>query len=281
MTGASGKGGRVGCAHALARGRRGRGRTRDRGRAGALAAAGVEVVQGALGDADVAEKMAGADAAYVMVPIGPTTVEIGRATHDAIEAAGIGRAVRLSVVSPFADSDTFLGRWHTELDADFAGRSFTSAIVRPHAFMENLLGSAHSVRDGKLVGANADGRTPYIAASDVAACVVELAASESSCSGTHDLSGPATHDGKDVAGMLSALLGRDVVWVNVDPDAYEQMLRGAGLPDLFVELVADLARLARGDVGAEPTDGFQKLMGRAPEGLASWLERHRGAFGGG
>jgi len=278
VTGATGTIGRHVCTLALARGLRVRAVTRDPSRAEDLAEAGAEVVRGDFTDDDLASRFEGADAAFVMVPLQPDTVELGTHTHDALEAAGVARAVRLSVISPIAHSDTFLGRWHTELDADFANRDFQSAVVRPHSFMENFLGSAESIRQGKLVGANADGRTPYIAAADVALCAVALAASPTTCSGTHDLTGPAAASGEDIAEAVGTIAGHDVEWVNMEPEAHESMLREHGLPDLVVELVTDLARLAREGVGAEPTRGFERLIGRHPEDFVSWAKRHREVF---
>lgn len=278
VTGATGKVGRHVCRYALGHGLRVRALTRDPDRASGLAEAGADVVEGGLGDADLASKLAGADAAFVMVPLGPDTPDLGRATHAALEEAGVRRAVRLSVISSIRDSDTFLGRWHTELDHDFEQRDFRGAVVRPHSFMENLLGSAHSIREGRLVGANAKGRTPYIAASDVARCAVALVASDATCTGTHELTGPTALNGAEVADALASVLDRDVEWVNLEPDAHEKMLRDAGLPDLWVELLTDLARLAREGSGAKPTRGVERILGREPEDFASWAGRHRSAF---
>ena len=106
VTGATGKIGRHVCRHALDRGMRVRAMTRDPARAADLADRGADVVTGALGDEDVAAKMAGADAAFVMVPLGPDTLELGRATHDALEEAGVDRAVRLSVVGTASSTST-------------------------------------------------------------------------------------------------------------------------------------------------------------------------------
>ncbi len=278
VTGATGKIGRHVCRLALERGLRVRALTRNPDGAGDLSNAGAELVEGGLGDSDLAEKMRGADAAYVMVPLGPEAVEIGRATHDAVQGAGIGRAVRLSVISAFAESDTGLGRTHTELDRDFLSRPFRSAVLRPHSFMENLLGSAHSIRQGRLVGGNGDGRTPYVAAADVAKCAVALVSGDADCAGTHDITGPASLNGSDVAAALSSATGHPVEWANLDPDAYKAMVRGFGMPDFFVELLVDLARLTREGAGAEPSVEFERLIGHAPEDLASWLARHRMAF---
>jgi uncharacterized protein YbjT (DUF2867 family) len=278
VTGATGKIGRHVCAHALQRGLRVRALTRDTARATDLADAGAEIVEGAPGDSDLAAKMAGADAAYVMVPLSPAAIDVGRATHDAVEEAGIGRAVRLSVISSIAESDTALGRVHTELDRDFTARPFRSSVIRPHSFMENFLGAAHTIREGRLVGANGDGRTPYIAASDVALCAVALVASHSACVGAHDLTGPETLNGEEVARVLSSEIGHEVGWMNLEADAHEQMLRGAGMPDFYVELVTDLARLAREGAGAAPTRGFERLVGRRPEDFSAWVRRHRAEF---
>jgi NAD(P)H dehydrogenase (quinone) len=94
----------------------------------------------------------------------------------------------------------------------------------------------------------------------------------------HDLTGPTSPNGEEVAAILGEVVGHDVAWVDLEPDAHASMLREYGLPDMVVELVTDLARLAREGAGAQPTRGFERLTGRPPEDLVSWVGRHRGAF---
>jgi uncharacterized protein YbjT (DUF2867 family) len=252
---------------------------RDPARAQELEDAGAEVAQGDFMEPGQLEGFDGADAAFLMVPIHEDMVPLGRRLHESAAAAGVRRAVRLSVSTPILEYDAFLGRAHRELDRDFLARFPNGgAIVRPEGFMENLLASVGPIRAGRLPNVGGEARTPFIAAEDVAASIDALLRGEGPCQGIHDLTGPDSLTWGEVAAAFQQELGHPVEFVDVPLDAYMAQVRQAGLPAVIVDVLESLARFRLEDSPKQPTDEVERLTGRPPTALKEWIRQHRGAF---
>lgn len=252
---------------------------RDPGRAEELEDAGAEVVQGDFMEPGQLEGFDGADAAFLMVPIHEDMVPLGRRLHESAAAAGVRRAVRLSVSTPILEYDAFLGRAHRELDRDFLARfPEEGAIVRPEGFMENLLASAGPIREGRLPNVGGEARTPFIAAEDVAASIDALLRGTGPCQGVHDLTGPDSLTWDEVAATFQQALGHPVDFMDVPLDTYTGQVRQAGLPAVLVDVLESLARFRVEDSPKLPSDAVEQLTGRPPTPLAEWIGQHREAF---
>ena len=247
--------------------------------AGALRDAGAEVVQGDYMEPGRIEGFDGAEAAFLMVPVHEDMVALGRRLNESAAAAGVRRAVRLSVATPILQYDAFLGRAHRELDRDFLARfPEGGAIVRPEGFMENLFASAEPIRHGRLPNVGSEARTAFIAADDVAASAVALLRGAVPCRGVYDLTGPESLTWGDVAATLGDELGRSVDFLDVPLEPYMAQVRQMGLPAVLVDVLESLARFRLEESPIDPTDSVERLTGRPPMPLGEWVRAHRAAF---
>ena len=131
-------------------------------------------------------------------------------------AAGVGRFVLLSIHDATAADPLALGRAKAAVEAELRSTSMTPLVVRPTAYMETWAG----IVGGPILATGrarvfGRGRNPinFVAASDVAAVVEELAADVDGAgrSGrTIEVVGPEDLSLNDIVARFSAALGRAV-----------------------------------------------------------------------
>ena len=96
---------------------------------------------------------------------------------------------------------------------------------------------------------------------------------------TYFLTGPESLTFADVAGRLTAGLGRRVRAVALPRPAYVALLRAAGV-DAFMAhgLGAQFADVVRRNVDIDTTSDVERLTGTAPRSMARWVEEHHDLF---
>jgi NAD(P)H dehydrogenase (quinone) len=95
-----------------------------------------------------------------------------------------------------------------------------------------------------------------------------------------DVTGERAWTGDQLAGLVSEMFERQVTHLSVPPDAFRAGTIEHGLPPAIADMLTSIELgTSRGDL-ATPSDAVSKLTGSAPEGVASFLERHRAAFTG-
>lgn len=280
VSGASGKTGGA-LVRALRRaGREVRTLTRNPERAGPLAAAGVEVVVGDGADpAVLARALRGVEKAVVIYPNGRHQGELERALVDAAVAAGTRHLVKLSSMEALPDTTNPVHRIHYESEQYIRASGLDFTMIRPNFFMQNLLGNAATIRGaGKFflpLGAGAAAMTDVRDVAEVIAHVLERPGHTGQ---VYAITGPAVLDFTQVAAQFSAVLGRPIEYVDQDPEAYKAYL-GQFLRDPWhLDAVCAIFREIREGYVAPATDTFQKLMGRPPTDLASFVRDHIAAF---
>ncbi len=215
VTGATGKQGGAIARGLLARGHTVRAFTRkaDGAAAQSLAAAGAQLVVGALEDrASLDRAAAGADAIFSMgTPFeqGPEVeVQQGINVADAAKAAGaylvytsVGSADRATGI-PHFDSKYRVEQHLRSIDA-------RAAIIAPVYFMENAYFTADQLKAGVYATPLSAGRKlAQIAVDDIAACAIAALEDPASFAGTrHDLAGDEI-SGDEAVAILSRVSGR-------------------------------------------------------------------------
>ena len=262
----------------LGQGLRVRAVVRDTASAQPLAGAGAELARADILTDDLAGAFDGATGAFLMVPVHPQMAEMGTRLNEAAEAAGVQRAVRLSVNPVVIETEGPFGRVHADLDRDLLGRDLAAAVLRPKGFMQNFLGQAQAIRAGRLVNAAGEGRTAFIDADDIAASAAALLAGDRPREGVFELTGPEALTYAEAAAVFSDVLGHAVAYEDVPVEAFLATLRGHGAPAFTVEAVGELVRRTREETDGRVTDAVEVLTGRAPRALRAWVEANRAAF---
>ena len=257
--------------------------TRDQERAATLPAlAGAEVVAG---DSSRPETLApvfeGAEKVY-LVP--PTLPDWGRAQRGLIEAArtaGVRHVVKLSVMGASADAPSMSLRfhWQGEQELERSGLAFTH--VRPHSFFQNTLFDAPTIRaESRFYCCVGDARFPKVDTRDIAAVVVTALLDGVHEGRTYELTGPDVLTYREMAHTLTAVLGREIEYVDLANDAWGQLLVNSGLPDwLAAEFVALYGRGQYSESGRDrPTDSVERVTGRPPRSFEQFVRDYRDAF---
>ena len=305
VTGATGNTGGATVEELLARGRHVRALAhREDARSKRLQELGAEVVFGDFLDLDaIRAAVQGVQRAYFCYPIRPGIIQATAYFAQAAKEAGIDGVVNMSQVCAREDakSHAMYDHWLAERVFDWSG--LTVAHLRPTLFAEWLLYLAPMIRAGLLHVPFGPGRHAPIAAEDQARVIVGILEDSASHRGKiYALYGPVEFTHKEIAQVLSRVLGKDVGYKQVSFETWLQIMASGGQKppvehnaramygefakkpegrtrDSFLiqhlrEAVIDL----QNGILAGTNDVVTKIGGRQPTTLDAFITKHRKAF---
>lgn len=174
---------------------------------------------------------------------------------DAAKYAGVGLLLYTSIlradVSQLALATEHIG---TERLLHEAGMPYL--ILRNGWYMENYTRNLDQViESGTLYGAAGKGRVAAAARGDYAEAAAVLLTEDHGVDRVFELCGdePFTYD--ELASAIGKIAGTDVVYQNMDPEAYAQALTESGLPLSAAMMATDADEgVARGDLDSDSTE---------------------------
>ncbi|GAB3477031.1 NAD(P)H-binding protein [Nocardiopsis coralliicola] len=211
--------------------------------------------------------LAGADAVYLIAPIGEADPEplmvpfLKRAVRE-----GVRRAVLLSAsaVEPGAPG---LGAVHEHVRGLFA----EWAVLRPSWFIDNFTGDhlhARTAREsGEIVSATGEGRVAFVAAEDIADVAVAALTALRPHNTDHIITGPEALSYADVAAALGDATGRPVRHRSVSTTELAGRWTEWGMPAAFARLLAGLDAAVAAGAEDRTTSVVADVTGRAPRSL--------------
>lgn len=224
--GASGHTGRIVAERLIAAGKSVRAVVRDPNKA----PRGAEAFAANLSDrAAVRDALAGAEAAYLVVPPDPTSRDliaqnraIAEAYAEALRANHVKHAVTLSSLGAQHTSGIGPATSNAIAETILAPAPTVITFLRPPYFMENLASSVHPMKsDGVLpvFGGGEQYPFPMIATRDIAAAAAEALLAPPAKTRIVEMRGPRDYSYADVAAIASQLLGRTVTATPLPIDA--------------------------------------------------------------
>lgn len=217
--------------------------------------------------------VAGIDTAYLAPPVGPTG--LARAGQFIKQAAteGLRRVVLLSgrgVGSPGRDFAVYEGQLELEYAVKASGADWT--IVRPAWFAQGfsedfMLGYALA---GEIRVAAGSGGEAWIDTNDVGDVMAAALLDERHTGETYSLSGPRALTMGEVAAELSAASGRQISYVDLEPEQFVAEIVDYGQTLEDAEAVRDLFAVIRNHRSEYVSEGVQQVLGRAPRDFADW-----------
>ncbi len=274
----------------LERGERVRATARDLAVAEArLCAAGVDPADVELVSCDLEvdetlePALRGADGVYVAVggPGGPADL-VGAETRlvDRAQRAGVRRYVKISGIGARPQNASRIEQMHGRIAEHLLAADVEATVLEPSFFMQNFLGLAPAITAGALPMPTGQARAGLIDARDIASVAAAVLTSEGHAGQRYVLTGPELLSHGDVATQMTAVLERPVAFVDVPAPAFEASLREAGLPAPFASLLTDVyANLYATGRAERLSDEVERLTGRPPRTLATFLRDHRALFG--
>jgi uncharacterized protein YbjT (DUF2867 family) len=284
IAGVTGHTGRVAAETLLAWGHRVRVIVRDATKGEAWRARGAEVAIADLTDeVGFAAALRGTDGAYVLVPPNFATGDFrawqaraGRSLVAAVAASGVPHVVLLSSVgAQHTDGTGPIKGLHPVEAALRALPNTTATFLRAAAFMENLQGSFGLLEQGLFPSFTPAGVAfPMIASADIGQVAASLLVEGAPAASPRIVElGGAPVSTAEVAGALSALLGRNIQVAEAPVSAMGQTLVGYGLPADVAALYQEMTEgVLSGRVGFE--GGHRRASGSTS--LTTFL---RGALG--
>ncbi len=209
----------------------------------------------------------------------------------------------MSQVPARADAKSHAMRDHWLAERVFDWSGLTVAHLRPTLFAEWLLYLTPMVRAGLLHVPFGPGRHAPIAAEDQARVIVGILEDPASHRGKiYPLYGPVEFTHKEIAQVLSRVLGKDVPYKQVSletmlqiltsggqkPPAehsarglygeFEQKPEGSTGESFLIQHLREVAIDHQNGVFAGTNDVVEKIGGRQPTTLVEFITKHRKAF---
>jgi uncharacterized protein YbjT (DUF2867 family) len=244
----------------------------------ALRAQGERVVEvGRAGWRDLAASIAGTDRLYVIAPnMHPDEPGLVTAAVHAARTAGVPRIVYHSVASPYAPAmPHHVAKARAEDVVRRSGLAWT--ILQPCAYLQNFLPLLTPEADRIEVPYDVQQPFGLVDLADVAEAAAAVLLDGTHVGATYELGGPALVSVADIASAASALLGRRVAAVRVDPAGWAAH---HPQPDLTTRdwLLAMFGYYDAHGLPAGPLP-LRALLGRDPHSLQDVLARELGSEG--
>ena len=280
VTGATGRTGSEVVKALIAKGEQVRALVRDPQRAEVIQGPGVELV---VGDVEKPETwdaaLQGVDKVFLLSPEGPQMAELHGKFADAAKRAGVRHLVRMSILVANPDSPLAIGRWHGEADQNVANSGIPYTIIRPAYFMQNIIGSARMIAsENAFPGAMGDGKVGVIDTRDIGNVAATVLTSDGHEGKTYPLTGPEALSMGELAGKLSAVLGKEVKYVNVSQEDAKAGMMAMGMPDWMADGWVAMAMMISTGAADMVTPMVKEVTGEEPRSFDQFAGDYANAF---
>jgi len=190
----------------------------------------------------------------------------------------IRRFTRLAVESGVQRLVLLSGRGEEEARAcerivQEAGVAWT--IVRAGWFSQNFSEGEFlgMVKDGTITLPAGDIPEPFVDVDDIADVAVAALTDGGHEYEIYEVTGPRLMTFSDVAKAISQATGREVKFVQIPKEAFNQAVRESGAPDEYAWLLNYLFETVLDGRNAYLCDGVQRALGRAPKDFADFARQ--------
>lgn len=254
--------------------------TRDPLRAAALTGPQVEVVGGDFDDPPSLVRALTGVRSALLVTADPLTHAHDENFLTAARATGVRHVVKLTTLSVTdADATDLVTEWQRENERLLRASGLGWTLLRPRAFMSNTLGWARSVREQGVVRALAcDTEVAAVDPRDIAEVAVRaLTETEEHAGRAHPLTGPEAVSPAQQTGVLSELLERPLILMELTAD---QALGGLleRYPTEVAHALVESAVRGRDRAKAQVEPTVPEVLGRPAHSYRDWAVDHLAAF---
>ncbi|MCT1364088.1 MULTISPECIES: SDR family oxidoreductase [unclassified Microbacterium] len=230
------------------------------------------------GDADAMRKaLEGCDRLFLMRP--PPIEDVERYLFPLIDAAmrlGIRQIVFLSLQG--VEHNKGVPHYRVEKYLERIRAPYT--FLRPNFFMQNLSTTYRGdIRDRDQIFLPAGHAfTAFIDAHDIGAVAAAVLTSSGHINKKYTLNGEQTLTYRNVAKILSDVLGRRIQYLRPSEDEYLARLAEEGYPKDYIDVQKMIYRVVRFNISAFPNRSVRRLTGRPATTFRKFAERERAAW---
>ncbi|MFE2065478.1 NAD(P)H-binding protein [Streptomyces sp. NPDC059467] len=197
---------------------------------------------------------------------------------DAARTAGVRHVVLLSsgIIEEGADETHPIHVMHATAERQIRDSGLAWTFLRPNAFATNALQWAPQIRAGNTVhGVFAGMLTAPIHEDDIAAVAERALLDDGHQGAAHRLTGPAATSNTDQIAAIGRAVGRDLTFVEVEPEEAAPLFPGT--PPEFLQ---GLLKTFAATVGVPPeiTTTVEDVTGSPARTFGQWADDHAADF---
>lgn len=230
-------------------------------------------------DAVLDEALHGVERALLVMPNGEHQLLLEKRFTDHAVRAGVRHLVKLSSLESVPESANPIPRMHVASEQHIRGSGMAWTMIRPTFFMQVFLGSATAIREQRRITMPAG--TGTIAPTDlrdVGAVIRRVLTEPGHENQSYDLTGPELLTLAQVAARFSAVLGREISYVDQPMAEFRARLSGVGLAPWRVAAVCKEFEAIAAGVIDHTTGTIARLLGRPAIGLEQFIRDHLALF---
>jgi uncharacterized protein YbjT (DUF2867 family) len=223
----------------------------------------------------------GVTRAYLVTPSSAAAEEQQVRFAELAARAGVLQIVLLSQYASAEDSPVRFLRYHAAVERRIRELGVGYTFLRPNLFMQGLLGFASTIAsDGAFFAPIGVTRVSMVDVRDIADVAAAALTEPGHLGQTYDITGPEAVTHGDVAAALSRALGRSVIFSDVPPEAFGEVMSNLGMPSWQVDgLLEDYEHYRRGEAAAV-SPAVREVTGHAPRDINAFARDYAPAFGG-
>lgn len=207
---------------------------------------------------------------FLMRP--PAIANIQRDMKPAIDyaiAAGVRHIVFLSLQG--AERNRFVP--HAKVEDLLLASGVPYTLLRCGFFMQNLdtTHRADLIESSDIFIPAGKGRTAFIDVRDIGAVAALALAEPGHENRAYTLTGSEALSYDDVAGLMSAILGRPITYSDPSPVAFARRFRRRGYPWAYIGVMEGIYMTTRLGLAATVTPDTTELLGRAPITMSQYI----------
>lgn len=240
---------------------------------------GIEQVEGDMSTIDsLATSFEGVDRFFSVTPYVENLVELGINTIEAAKRAGVTYIVRSSMMKANETSIT-LRRWHREVEKAVEESAIPYTILQPNTFMQSLLMNVETVKSANaLFMPQGGGKVSLVDVRDIAAVAVVCLTESGHDGKKYPITGTEALSNYEIAERLGNVLGRKIIYYDVDPEQAKDSMLKVGMPSWMVNPLLELLAVCKAGDCAEVSPFVEQIAKRNPLSFDQFLRENTAVF---
>lgn len=184
----------------------------------------------------------------------------------------------LSQLGAEQDSPVRFLRYHAVVEDRVRETGMDYTFLRPNLFFQGLFAFTRQIAaTGTLSAPIADAVISAIDVRDIAECSAAALLDGSDHFATYTLTGPRAITHTEIADALSRATGRQIQYVDTDPQSFSVALTGLLPPWQIEGLLEDYAHYRRGEA-AQISNAVRELTGHDPRSIDDFARAYKDIF---
>ena len=218
------------------------------------------------------EAFAGCDRLFLLGPNVPNQTELELNAFEAAGACGVQHIVKQSVLGAEEESYS-LAHVHRPVEKAIEASGLAWTFLRPNSFMQNVeTFMSETIRaEGAFYSASGDAKISHVDVRDIAAVAVQALSGENHEGRAYTLTGPEAFTYDEIAGELTAALGRTITHVSLPPSDLKAGMLAGGMPEELADRMLDLERYFREDSASGISEDVKLATGSSPRSFQDYV----------